>query len=83
MNSGARIPFSRWRRAQVLRLREPLDGVREGWFAFLERGSSSFTVCRLGEDEEGELRGTDETHEVHVDFAECFKPTLRISGGAG
>ena len=79
-NPVGRIPFSQWQRGLVLRLLEPIDSVREGWFVFLRRSSSTFTVCRLGEDDYGQICETDELDDVHIDFADSFRPTMRISG---
>jgi len=44
----------------------------------LGRDVATFRVCRLGEDEPGNLTDTDEIHEIHVDFADCFMPAMKI-----
>ena len=64
MTGRSRIPLSQLRPGQVLRLDEPVDEIREGWFVYLGRDTGNFRVCRLGEDEEGELCETDEVHQV-------------------
>lgn len=76
--TSQRIPLGRWQRGQVLQLREPICCVREGWFVFLEHNGVKFKVCRLGENDSGDLCQTDETHEVHVDFAENFMPARGV-----
>ena len=78
MTSRPRPTLSNWKRGQVLRLKDPLDGIREGWFAFIERDVAAFRVCRLGENHAGDLCTTDETHDVHVDFEYCFMPEMNI-----
>jgi hypothetical protein len=78
MSRRSGVPLSQWKPAQVLRLATPLDGIEEGWFLFLGRDSAHFRVSRLGENEQGDLCETDETYDIHVDFAESFTPARSI-----
>ena len=46
--------------------------------AFLGQDGIKFTVCRLGEDDSGDLCETDEVHDIHIDFAESFIPAMSM-----
>lgn len=80
MKPKPRIPLALWKQGQVLRLKEPLSGIREGWFVFQGLSGVTFTIRRLGEDSAGNLCATEEVHQVHMDFADSFTPAMSISG---
>ena len=72
------LPRSRWRKGQVLRLPEPVLGIRAGSFVFLGQTGDTFTVRRLIEDESGALCETAESHDLSIEHAACFVPAMSI-----
>jgi len=72
-----RLP-RRWRKGQVLRLPDPVPGIRPGSFVFLGQAGDTFTVRRLTEDESGDLCETDESHDLSVQHADKFVPAMSI-----
>ena len=72
-----RLP-RRWRKGQVLRLPDPVCGVRAGSFVFLGQSGDTFTVRRLAEDESGALYETDELHALSLEHADNFVPEMSI-----
>ena len=72
------------KRGCVLRLEDGVDGIESGWFVFLGRDGASFRVCRGGEDEDGSICRSDDEHDLHIDFAECFRSLdLQVDGPRG
>jgi hypothetical protein len=73
-----KLPRSRWRKGQVLRLQDQVCGIRTGSFVFLGQVGDTFTVRRLIEDESGTLCETDESHDLSLDHAAHFIPAMSI-----
>ena len=73
------MPRCRWRKGQVLRLPDPVCGIRAGSFVFLGQEGETFTVRRLIEDESGDLCETDELHDIPIDHAAHFTPAMSIA----
>jgi hypothetical protein len=68
----------RWRKGQVLRLPDPVCGIRAGSFVFLGQAGDTLTVRRLLEDESGALCETDESHDLSIEHAAHFIPAMSI-----
>ena len=62
----------------MLRLPDPVCGIRPGSFVFLGQAGDTFTVRRLIEDESGTLCEMDETHVLSIDHASHFVPAMSI-----
>jgi hypothetical protein len=59
---------------QILRLFEIVQGIRPGFYVFLEEGLVTAKLCVVGEDEDGDLCMTDQIMKVHIEFLELFRP---------
>jgi hypothetical protein len=57
---------------EVLRLRDPIDGMIEAHYVFLNRDGIWMKLCRAGLDDDDEVCTTDEQFRVHSDFEDSF-----------
>ena len=74
-----RLPRSRWRQGQALRLQDSACGIRPGSFVFLKQDRDTFQVRRLADDGAGDLCATDESHDLPLAAAANFLPAMSIS----
>ena len=57
----------------LLRLTNPIGEIQPGWFVYMGESGNLMALARAGEDEDGDMVPTEETHLIHVEFFDWFR----------